>query len=89
LNSTLSLTLKLAGADVRRALASVLAPDNEGAPRGLRLSMGGKGEVIEFVVDSDSSSAAISTALALLRDISLFQDVWLLSHGKPAQVQRA
>ena len=89
MKSTLSLTLKLAGADVRQALASVLAPDNEGAPRGLRLSMGGKGVVMELVVDSDSASSAISTALAFLRDISLFQEVWLLSHGKPAQVQRA
>jgi len=89
LNSTLSLTLKLAGADVRKALASVLAPDNEVAPRGLRISMRGKGSVMEFVVDSDSPSSAISTALAFLRDTSLFQEVWLLSHGKPAQVQRA
>ena len=89
MKSSLVLTVKLASADVRESLASVLAPDNEGVPRGLRLSTGGSKAVMEFIVESESPSTAVSTVLALLRDISLFQEVWLLSHGKPAQVQRA
>jgi hypothetical protein len=84
LKSTLALTLKLHSVDVREGLASVLAPDNEGVPHGLRLSVGGRGAVMEFRIESDSPSTAISTILALLRDIILFQEVWLLSHGKSA-----
>jgi hypothetical protein len=89
LKSTARLTLGLSDFEARKSLASVLAPDNEGTPRGLRLSMTCEGATIEFLVESVSPSTVVSTVLALLRDISLFQEVWLLSHGKGARVQRA
>ena len=75
------LTLRLSGVAAQRSLASVLAPDNEGLPRGLSLSMAGRGATMKCAVDAGSPSASVSTVLALLRDISLFQEVWLLSHG--------
>ena len=76
-----TLALRLSNAEVRKSLGSVLAPDNEGGPRGLRLSMTGKGASMEFQVESNSPASVLSTVLALLRDIVLFQEVWLLSHG--------
>ncbi len=82
------LTVKLHDPRVRVKLSSVLAPDNEGLPHGLRLTMAAKGAALLCVVESASPSTAISTTLALLRDVSLFQEVWLLSHGKHAAVRR-
>jgi hypothetical protein len=38
-----------------------------------------KEEVVRFEIESESFVTAISTSLALLRDVSLFEQVWLLS----------
>ena len=75
------LTVDLADAKSREALAEVLAPDNEGLPGGLRMSVAGAGRSLRYRIVSDSPSSAVSTALALLRDVSLFQEVWLLSRS--------
>ncbi len=82
------LTVRLLDPGVRAKLSSVMAPDNEGLPRGLRLSMTARGAAITCVVESASPSTAVSTILALLRDVSLFQEVWLLSHVKHGAVRR-
>ena len=63
-------------------LASVLAPDNEGAPRGMTLASEMDGRTLKVTVDSDSASSSISAALAVLRDSTLFGEVWLLSQRK-------
>ena len=60
-------------------LGSVLAPDNEGFPSGLQFAMKVKEEVVRFEIESESFVTAIYTSLALLRDVSLFEQVWLLS----------
>ena len=87
MKTTVSLTLELSDESVARAIASVLAPDNEGLPRGLRLSMAGRGSRMEVEIESDSPGTTLSTVLAILRDIRLFQEVWLLSRGKDARVR--
>jgi hypothetical protein len=89
LKTAAMLALTCADEEVRKSLASVLAPDNEGAPRSLSLSVGGKGHTLELDVKSASPSTAISTALALLRDVALFEEVWLLSRAKHGRVRRA
>ena len=43
--------------------------------------MAGGGTTLGVVVDSDSVADALSIVLALLRDIALFQEVWLLSRS--------
>jgi len=83
------LTFALSDQESTLGLAAVLTPDNEGLPSGLRVSMARKAERIRIDVESGSPSTAVSTVLAVLRDVALFQEVWLLSRGKPAQVQRA
>ncbi|MDE1857653.1 MAG: hypothetical protein KGI26_01110 [Thaumarchaeota archaeon] len=72
----------------QEGLASVLTPDNEGGPRGLGVSMRGRGSKLEILVEADSAATTLSTCLAFLRDVALFQEVWLLSHRKAARVQR-
>lgn len=81
-NATLSLAFK--DSDARRGLASILGPDNEGAPLGLEISMEEQGKTMKIRVKSESPSDALSTVLALLRDIALFEVVWLLSRTQRA-----
>jgi hypothetical protein len=89
LRTKATLTLACTDGHVRRSLEAVLRPDNEGGPRGLEISMGGAGQRLEFRAEADSLSAAVSTVLALLRDVALFQEVWLLSQGMDGRIRRA
>lgn len=89
MNANATLTVRLAGEGESRSLSAVLAPDNEGLPEGMRLSMTAEGRSIEFGVVSNSPSASLSTVLALLRDIALFQEVWLLSSQTGGRDQRS
>jgi hypothetical protein len=88
LNTDAVLELDLKSSKVRDSLAEVLAPDNEGLPKGLRLTMKGEESAITFRVKAESASTALSTVLAILRDVSLFQEVWLLSREKDARPTR-
>ena len=84
MRTTIRLLIKCADVHVRRQLVSVLTPDNDGAPRGMTLRMGARKGTLEFHVASDSLSGAVSTAIAVLRDVLLFQEVWLLSRARDA-----
>jgi hypothetical protein len=88
LKASATLTVRLSGAAEGKSLSAVLAPDNEGLPKGMILSMATRGKVLELVVSTSSPSASLSTILALLRDITLFQEVWLLSRQRGGRVQR-
>jgi len=88
LKSEAALTVLLAGQGEGSSLAAVLAPDNEGLPHGMLLSTKARGKTLEFEVTSGSLSATLSTILALLRDITLFQEVWLLSSQRGGRVRR-
>ena len=82
MKTTIRLSIRCADAPVCGQLASVLTPDNEGAPRGMTLRMEARKENLEFRIASDSPTGAVSTAVAVLRDVLLFQEVWLLSRAK-------
>jgi hypothetical protein len=88
LKAQAALTVLLSGAHEGKSLAGVLAPDNEGLPRGMLLNVSARGRALEFEVSSGSPSALLSTVLAILRDIILFQEVWLLSSQRGGRVQR-
>ncbi len=47
----------------------------------MRLSAMGAGSKLKFRVEADSPQRAVSTALSILRDVLLFEEVWLLSHS--------
>lgn len=72
-----------------RKLSDVLAPDNEGLPKGLRLLATEAEGSLRYRVESGSPSATLSSVLALLRDVALFQEVWLLSQGQDAGGRKA
>ncbi len=80
MRTSATLKLNLADRRTRSSLVSVLAPDNRDLPNGLRLSVRTAGNAAEFRVESPSPSTSLSTVLALLRDVVLFQEVLLLSH---------
>ena len=89
MRTSVLLKLELADGGVRRSLLSVLAPDNRDLPSGLELSVKRRGPAgAEIMVRSSSPSASLSTVLSLLRDVTLFQEVWLLSTGKGGPVHR-
>jgi hypothetical protein len=88
LKARATLTVRLSDAAEAKSLSAVLAPDNVGLPHGMLLSMATGGKVLELEVSAGSLSASLSTVLALLRDITLFQEVWLLSRQKGGRVQR-
>jgi len=79
LNVAAELELEMEDAGLVRRLSAVLKPDNEGLPRGTRLAMTAAGRSLRCRVVSDAPSTALSTLMALMRDITLFQEVWLLS----------
>lgn len=82
MKASAALTVMLSGAAEAKSLSAVLAPDNEGLPLGTLLSMATRGKVLELQVSADSPPASISPILSLLRDIILYQEVWLLSRQK-------
>ena len=88
MRASATLTVRLSGAVQGKSLSAVLAPDNQGLPQGMLLSMATRGRVLELVVSAGSPSDSLSTILALLRDITLFQEVWLLSRQRGGRVQR-
>ena len=87
MKASATLTVHLSGAEEGSCLAAVLTPDNEGLPRGMVFSMTARKMALEFEVSSDSPATSLSTVLALLRDIRLFQEVWLLSSQGGGRVQ--
>ena len=80
MNATVKLTITCSNSSVCGQLLSVLTPDNEGAPRGMSLKMEARNEVLQFRISSEPS-VAVLTAIAILQDVRLFQEVWLLSRG--------
>ena len=82
--------LSIGCSDVRTCgeLARVLTPDNSGVPPGLKIVMNAKQETVLFDILSESPSSALSTVMAVLRDVSLFEQVWLLSRANGSVVTR-
>jgi hypothetical protein len=82
------LTVRCEGAAVARQLEDVLAPDNTGVPRDQRFTMRRAGDSLVFLMESEALPPLVSTALSILSDASLFQEVWLLSRGRDTAVGR-
>ena len=82
MKTRVELRVGCSGPTTLESLRSVLAPDNEGAPRGMKLTSVAEGGAMKITIDSDSASSSISTALAILKDMVLFEGVWLLSQSE-------
>jgi len=73
---------------VARQLEDVLAPDNTGVPKDQRFTMRRTGDSLVFLMETGTLPPLVATALSILSDASLFQEVWLLSRGGDAAVGR-
>ncbi len=80
------LSLRCKNSEVAMKLEQVLAPDNVGIPSDQRFAMTRDGRSLVFVLNSESPASALSTLSSILRDASLFQEIWLLSRGADAAV---
>jgi hypothetical protein len=88
LKTRVELSFNCTARDVATRLGAVLSPDNEGAPGGLHLSMSAVEKRVTFQLGSDSPSTALSTVQAILRDASLFEQIWLLSRASDGKHPR-
>ncbi|HKT21960.1 MAG TPA: hypothetical protein VJR06_05045 [Nitrososphaerales archaeon] len=82
MKSTALLEITCIDPEVRKGLVSVLTPDNEGGPRGLRISLAATGRKLKVSIEAETPATAVSTCLAFLRDVALFQEIWLLSRTR-------
>lgn len=90
MNTTTELRIVCEDTGVCESLASVLAPDNRRAPRGLTIAMKRDGRTLTVTMNSDLPSAAVSGQASVLRDATLFQEIWLLSHARaPGRMERS
>lgn len=80
------LSLRCGDWKVAAAFEQVLAPDNMGIPRDQRFAMSRERRSLLFVIGSESPAPVLSTMSSILRDASLFQEIWLLSRGVDAGV---
>ncbi|MDV3293077.1 MAG: hypothetical protein LYZ70_02290 [Nitrososphaerales archaeon] len=80
----LQLTIACRDSGVAKDLASVLAPDNVAIPAEQRFSMAVRGNSLLFSIASERIPSAFATAQSILRDVALFQEVWLISHNRDA-----
>ncbi len=76
---TVELIFVCAGEREARSLKATLSPDNKSVPRDQRLSVELSGRTLRFVIESARPAAGLSSALSLLSDAKLFQDVWTLA----------
>ncbi len=83
------LVVKCSSASVCRALISVLTPDNEDAPEGMKLAMTRSGMSVVFEVKADAPSAVLSACLSFLQDVALFEQIRLLSSSGETRVMEA
>jgi len=79
LKTEIQLRIECKDVDTASRLALVLTPDNEGIPRGLRFRMTRQRTNVLFEVGSEKPSTALSTIAAVLNDVTLFQEISLLS----------
>jgi len=79
LKAELLLRVECAGPEIASDLAKVLEPDNHGLPRGLDLRMERSSGSLTFFASSDEPGDALLAVEGVLRDMELFQEVWLLS----------
>jgi len=80
----ISLSVRCSNEKLRDKLQAVLAADNVGGPWGMRFSVTLRDEFLNFRVTSEAPATSLSTVISLLNDITLFQEVWLLSSQKDA-----
>ena len=73
---TVEITFECIGEREAASLEAALSPDNKSIPKDQRFSSERSGSVLTFRMSSPRAAGCISSALSLLSDAKLFQDVW-------------
>jgi hypothetical protein len=76
---TLDLVLTCASVKEARSLEAALSPDNKSVPKDQTFSAKLEGTNLRFMISSPRASSCISSALGILGDAKLFQEIWGLS----------
>ena len=76
---TVELVFDCAGEEEARSLRSTLSPDNKSLPKDQRMVVERSGRTLRFVIRSPRPVAGLTSALGLLSDAKLFQEVWALA----------
>jgi len=88
LNAECQVTIRCYGQFLARKLGEILAPDNVGIPKEQHFRVSRERESLVYTFESGTLASLFSTAISILRDAALFQEVWLLSRGPNAAVGR-
>jgi hypothetical protein len=73
---TVEITFECLGEREATSLEAALSPDNKSIPKDQRFSSERSGSVLRFKISSPRPASCISSALSLLSDARLFQEVW-------------
>jgi hypothetical protein len=76
---TLELVFVCGSREHALSLEAALSPDNKSVPKDQSFSSEVSGKELRFLISSPRPSSCISSALGLLSDADLFQEVWLLT----------
>ena len=79
MNLTIDLVFACASEREAIALDEALAPDNKSVPKDQEFSSRREGANLIFRISSGRAPGCISSALGLLSDARLFQEVWMVS----------
>lgn len=82
MKSTLHLRVECVSRPTAKTLASVLASDNKALPSDQRMSMSVTSRSVVFRIESERTRSALTTVCSVLRDIALFQEIWLISRAR-------
>jgi hypothetical protein len=75
----LELTITCGSPEEAVSLQTALSPDNKSVPKDQSFSSRTEGRDLSFLIRSPKVSGCISSALSILTDARLFQDVWSLT----------
>ena len=73
---TVEITFECLGEREAASLEAALSPDNKSIPKDQLFSSERSGSVLRFKMSSPRAAGCISSALSLLSDAKLFQEVW-------------
>jgi hypothetical protein len=62
-----------------RSLEAALSPDNKSVPKDQTFSSELDGARLRFLISSPRASSCVSSALGILGDAKLFQEIWSIS----------
>jgi hypothetical protein len=76
---TVEIVFECAGEREASSLRATLSPDNKSAPKDQKVVVEQTGRTLRFFIESARPVSGIASAVSLLADAKLFQEVWALA----------